>query len=494
MSSPEKKTPRKIVIKGERAKEKARDIRNCRKSPSQGGFTIGEVREEAKKRGIDPDKLTKDELCRKILQAVSKQEEEQTKQENKNPDEPVEHAPLPEITNEYIADVLDEIGDLERDPRKKTAFKTSSNIVRAAKIPITSHRDAVNALGAGRKSGIEVVDDILDTGKSSRLEDLRKKREAKPKKEKEEDKIVKELKTVFGIGDANAKFFVSQGVKGVEDLRRKVNLGEITVINMVKRGLDYYSDFKEKIPFDEVERVGGCILGLIQDTDPDNIGIIAGSFRRHQREWTLSQMPIPDPARRVVLKFIGTPPSGDIDILMSNTQGRNTSREVIDVLESPLEDLERLPDESDSAFRKREADVTFIKDNFSPDFVIKFQGTYRSGFPGDTGPMRKFDVRYEEYSDWGASIVHATGPWDFNVAIRKVALAQGLSLSEKYLKIVEPDKISEEVARGGKKLGRKLKVPTEEDVFRILGLPFIPPEYRQEWADTAIVSRTGKRD
>src|SRR5579875_1593676 len=175
--SSEKKTPRKILIKGEI--REIRDIRNCRKSPSQGGFTIGEVREEAKKRGIDPDKLTKDELCRKILASVAKQENSERKQDSVNPDEPVEHTPLPEITNEYIADILDEIGDLERDPRKKTAFKTSSNIVRAAKIPITSHKDAVDVLGAGRKSGIEVVDDILDTGRSSRLEELRKTREAK---------------------------------------------------------------------------------------------------------------------------------------------------------------------------------------------------------------------------------------------------------------------------------------------------------------------------
>lgn len=65
---------------------------------------------------------------------------------------------------------------------------------------------------------------------------------------------------------------------------------------------------------------------------------------------------------------------------------------------------------------------------------------------------------------FGSALQYATGSQTHNVQLRELALAHGLSLSEHGLKA--PD-------------GRELLCPDEEDVYRHLGLPWIPPELRE---------------
>ncbi|HYM52002.1 MAG TPA: DNA polymerase/3'-5' exonuclease PolX [Candidatus Dormibacteraeota bacterium] len=67
---------------------------------------------------------------------------------------------------------------------------------------------------------------------------------------------------------------------------------------------------------------------------------------------------------------------------------------------------------------------------------------------------------------WGTHLVHFTGNKDHNVALRGMALDRGLSLSEKGFKVVET--------------GELLLDATEEDVYERLGLPWIPPELRED--------------
>jgi len=66
---------------------------------------------------------------------------------------------------------------------------------------------------------------------------------------------------------------------------------------------------------------------------------------------------------------------------------------------------------------------------------------------------------------WGTALVYATGSKDHNVRLREYALKKGYSLSEHSLK---------------SKDGSEVICAREEDVYETLGLPWIPPELRED--------------
>lgn len=66
---------------------------------------------------------------------------------------------------------------------------------------------------------------------------------------------------------------------------------------------------------------------------------------------------------------------------------------------------------------------------------------------------------------WGTALVYATGSKDHNVRLREYALKKGYSLSEHSLK---------------RKDGSEIICAREEDVYETLGLPWIPPELRED--------------
>jgi len=67
---------------------------------------------------------------------------------------------------------------------------------------------------------------------------------------------------------------------------------------------------------------------------------------------------------------------------------------------------------------------------------------------------------------FGTALVYATGSKDHNVRLRELALSKGLSLSEHFL--TKTDGSSE------------ITCATEEEVYEALGLPWIPPELRED--------------
>jgi len=67
---------------------------------------------------------------------------------------------------------------------------------------------------------------------------------------------------------------------------------------------------------------------------------------------------------------------------------------------------------------------------------------------------------------FGTALQYATGSKDHNVALRELALKKGLSLSEHALTRTDS--------------GKEILCATEEEVYRTLGLPWIPPELRED--------------
>jgi DNA polymerase (family 10) len=72
---------------------------------------------------------------------------------------------------------------------------------------------------------------------------------------------------------------------------------------------------------------------------------------------------------------------------------------------------------------------------------------------------------------FGTALQYATGSKDHNVQLRQIALAKGLSLSEHSL-----------TKTNGK---GEILCATEEEVYKTLGLPWIPPELREDRGEVA---------
>ena len=85
----------------------------------------------------------------------------------------------------------------------------------------------------------------------------------------------------------------------------------------------------------------------------------------------------------------------------------------------------------------------------------------------------RVDLRVIAPENWGAALVYFTGSKAHNIRLRQIAIQQGMKLSE-YGLFREDD-------------GLRVAGETEEDVYDALGLPWIPPEIREdqgeiEWA------------
>jgi DNA polymerase (family 10) len=91
------------------------------------------------------------------------------------------------------------------------------------------------------------------------------------------------------------------------------------------------------------------------------------------------------------------------------------------------------------------------------------------------------DLRLVPEDQFVFALHHFTGSKDHNVQMRQRALARGLSLSEWGLVPAEGEGTAKEKAEKEKVEKRKSGKPvkSEEDIFKALGLHFIPPELRE---------------
>jgi DNA polymerase (family 10) len=97
------------------------------------------------------------------------------------------------------------------------------------------------------------------------------------------------------------------------------------------------------------------------------------------------------------------------------------------------------------------------------------------GEPSTTGPSIQADLKIIPPNSWGAAMMYFTGSKDHNVRLRGIALDQGLTLNE-YGLFPEDDEDTPPQSRGVKAVAGK----TEEEIYKKLGFPWIPPEIRED--------------
>lgn len=131
--------------------------------------------------------------------------------------------------------------------------------------------------------------------------------------------------------------------------------------------------------------------------------------------------------------------------------------------------------------RQRETigDIDLLASSSDPEKVMDFFGTLREvARVMNRGPTKssvvlrsgiQADLRVVDPEVFGAALHYFTGSKDHNVKVRTMAVKKGITISEYG------------VYKGSaEKKGKLLACATEEDVFRTVGLPYIPPEIRED--------------
>ncbi|HIP43005.1 MAG TPA: DNA polymerase/3'-5' exonuclease PolX [Aquifex aeolicus] len=82
---------------------------------------------------------------------------------------------------------------------------------------------------------------------------------------------------------------------------------------------------------------------------------------------------------------------------------------------------------------------------------------------------RQVDLRTVEPSSWGAALQYFTGSKQHNIRIRDIAKEKGLKINEYGVFKADTEE--------------KLGGETEEEVYKLLGMQWIPPEIREDWGE-----------
>ena len=392
-----------------------RAIRACRKSPSAGGMSRKQVDDLAREYNIDPTKFKRKD---DLCDEISK-----VAQARGAPMIPVTAPPTPTVAprppglvpNMEIAQKLRDLG--KRFEQEGEAYRANAflNAARTIERFPLTITDPVTQLANTPGIGKGVIDRIQEYLTTGQLAEL-----TAPIQEAqtEKGKAIEELTSVYSIGPATAEKLYSQGIKSVKELVDAYNEGKVDLTANQIIGLTYYDHFKERIPREEVKVVGDAVLSINKSLDPDNVGEIVGSYRR------------------------GKPTSGDIDIIISNKHNKNYLPEIVKELQ----------------------EQGFLEHIFALG-AVSLHGTYWSSFPEKNGILRKIDIRFVPIESYPTALLHATGSDQFNIMLRRRALERGMTLSEFGLFDV--------------KTGARIPTATEEDVFKALGMAYVPPEQRE---------------
>ncbi|MBL8757512.1 MAG: DNA polymerase/3'-5' exonuclease PolX, partial [Phycisphaerae bacterium] len=97
------------------------------------------------------------------------------------------------------------------------------------------------------------------------------------------------------------------------------------------------------------------------------------------------------------------------------------------------------------------------------------------------GKSVQVDLRVVPEASWGSALMYFTGSKDHNVRLRERALKMGLTLND-YGLFPNDDHETPPQERGIKPVASR----TEQEVFKALGLPYIPPELREDRGEVAL--------
>ncbi len=265
---------------------------------------------------------------------------------------------------------------------------------------------------------------------------------------------------------------------GIKALKEIPGVGESIALKIeeyLKTGkIKYYENFKKKMPFnlEELVRIEG--LGprkakvLFQKLGIRNLKDLEKAAKEHK---IAPLFGFGEKTERNILEGIE---------FLKKSKGRFLLGEIMPYVNEIMKRLKKLKEVemisvAGSTRRRKETigdvDILVVSDYpekvmdyfVSQPEVIKILGKGPTKSSVRTKGGFDVDLRLVKRECFGSALQYFTGSKEHNIATRKIAIAKGLKLNEYG------------VFRGGKRIAGR----TEEDVYKAIGLPWIPPEIRE---------------
>ena len=314
-------------------------------------------------------------------------------------------------TNAEIADRLSEMAlflEMEGVAFKPRAYEKAAQAVLSHERPLAAlhaggGEDALREVPGVGKGIAERIGELLRTGRIADLERMRRQTPVD----------VLALTAIEGLGPKHAKaLFDALGVRGLADLEKACRAGRVRRVahfgakseEKLLRGIELAKQASGRHPIGDVLPLAREIEARLAKLPGVERVSIAGSLRR----------------RRETI--------GDLDLLAISSEPTRVMRFFTEMPEveavharGPTKSMVRLSNGMDA------------------------------------------DLRVVPAASFGAALLYFTGSKDHNVALRRIALGEGLKLNEYGL------------FRGDRAVAGR----TEEEVYDALGLAFVPPELRE---------------
>ena len=288
-------------------------------------------------------------------------------------------------------------------------------------ITLKTLEELQNMKGIG-KSSIDKIKEIIETKKLKIVDDL----------DITQDTLTffKILSNdVYGIGPVKAKKILTEGIHSMEELDIYIKETDPKFLNKNQaKGLLYYKDTSQRIPYSEMQKHEQFILCALHKSIPGINITICGSYRRKAKN------------------------SGDIDVLISDPQGRPK------ILQNCIKILEK---------------IEYIIDSYAKG-VTKFMGVCR--LPDSL--IRRIDIVQTTIHEYPFAILYFTGSGDYNRMVRAKANEMGYTLNEHGIQPFSDGEKKEMDMKQYQLFLTKHKLDSERNIIEFLGLPYLEPHLR----------------
>ena len=323
--------------------------------------------------------------------------------------------------NNEVASVLEEYADLLE--AQDVGYKP--NTYRRAASNIRDYPEAIEDLaveGSGAVQDIEGVGDAI----AAKVVEYVETREIGELEEERENLPVEmtELTSVEGVGPKTVKtLYDALGVQTLDDLEAAAHAGDIQDVagfgpkteQNISDHIEFARQAQERELLGDGRPIADDVRAFLADVEGVERVEIAGSTRR----W-----------RETI---------GDVDVLVASDAGQAVGE--------ALTDWDRVDETLDLGPTKTSVRMTDVR----------------------------VDLRVVVDEEFGAALQYFTGSKDHNVAVRNHAIDQGKKVNE--YGVFDVAGIEDE--DNGQRVGDLLASETEDAVYNALGLPWIPPELRE---------------
>ncbi|KAJ8569846.1 hypothetical protein K7X08_006423 [Anisodus acutangulus] len=330
----------------------------------------------------------------------------------------------PPDLNRNITQIFGKLINIYRalgDDRRSFSYYKAIPVIEKLPFKIESV-DQVKHLPSIGKSMQDHIQEIVTTGKLSKLEHFEKD---------EKVKTISLFGEVWGIGPATALKLYEKGHRTLDDLKNEESL-----THSQRLGLRYFDDIQTRIPRHEVEEMEHMLQKAGEEILPGVIVVCGGSYRR------------------------GKASCGDMDIVITHPDGKS--------------DIGFLP-----KFVKHLKDMKFLRE----DLIFSVHSTEGTDSGVDTyfglctypGRELRHRIDFKVYPRdiYAFGLIAWTGNDVLNRRLRLLAESKGFHLDDTGL-------FPATHGSGGKRTkgSASLKFDTEKEVFEFLGFPALEPNER----------------